>query len=294
MLSDDDSTSSTSESGNDTSEYIPSDSESDFVYVGTTAVRSRTDRVHTHHLERNAARMKDFTRVLPKPLVVVVQINGAPVRALLDSGSLADFVSTTLVDQLHLKTDILVKPLSVQLAVTGSRSKVNHSVSAQLQYQSIDETRRFDVINLDNYDVILGTPFLFQHKVLLGFNPSQIAIGSAPALPIQGDQATTLSSLAADLLEDHLEILRRELQDYARDICKEASETPLPPLRAVNHSIPLIDETKVYAWRPSRCPDALKPLWQEKCDAYIRNGRWQVRTGMNAMPMLMLKKPDQG
>ena len=25
--------------------------------------------------------------------------------------------------------------------------------------------------NLDNYDVILGTPFLYQHKVAIGLNP---------------------------------------------------------------------------------------------------------------------------
>ncbi|KAF8574980.1 hypothetical protein K439DRAFT_1641768 [Ramaria rubella] len=94
----------------------------------------------------------------------------------------------------------LTKPLPVQLAVSGSRTVIN-----------------FDIINLDSYDLILGTPFLFQHKVLMGFHPSQVAVGSNKA---------------------------------AEDICKEANETPLPPLRDINHTIPLIDETKVYWWRP--------------------------------------------
>ena len=36
--------------------------------------------------------------------------------------------------------------------------------------------------------------------------------------------------------------------------------------------------------------DALKPLWREKREAYRRTGRWEFRSGTNAMPMLMLKK----
>ncbi|TFY52876.1 hypothetical protein EVG20_g10363 [Dentipellis fragilis] len=208
-------------------------------------------------LEQNSGRMKDFTRVIPKPLVVQVYVNDQPVRALLDSGSLADFMSTTLVDQLKLKTDVLAKPLPVQLAMSGSRSKVNHSVSVNFRYQDISETRRFDVMNIDNYDLILGTPFLFQHRVVLGLNPPQVAVQSNASLPIKGDQVTTLASLVTELRDEHLQTLRDELRSYADDICKEAVNTPLPPLRAVNHTIPLIDENKTYHWRPSKCPDPL-------------------------------------
>ncbi|KZT26148.1 hypothetical protein NEOLEDRAFT_1155989 [Neolentinus lepideus HHB14362 ss-1] len=229
------------------------------------------------NLERTAARVRDFERILPKPIVVTAYIQDHPVRALLDTGSLSDFMSTTLVDQLKLSTD---------LAVTGSRSKVNRS--------GIDEERHFDVINLDNYDLILGTPFLYQHRMLLGFNPSKVAVGSPSSVPIQGDGAVRLSSLQMDVLEEGIRRYRDELREYAQDICKTADETPLPPLRAVNHTIPLIDEKKMYSWRPSRCPEALKPLWREKRETYVSSGRWQFRSGSNAMPMLLLKKPDKG
>ena len=49
-------------------------------------------------LQRNAAQVKGNQRVLPKPLVVKVTVNGHPARALLDSGSLGDFMSSTLAD----------------------------------------------------------------------------------------------------------------------------------------------------------------------------------------------------
>ncbi|KAG6884438.1 hypothetical protein C0993_011132 [Termitomyces sp. T159_Od127] len=47
----------------------------------------------------NNIRRKDVTRTVPKPLVIVVKVEGHPVRVLVDSGSLGDFMSTTLVEQ---------------------------------------------------------------------------------------------------------------------------------------------------------------------------------------------------
>ena len=49
-------------------------------------------------LQRNAAHVKGNQRVLPKPIVVRVTVNDHPARALLDSGSLGDFMSTMLAD----------------------------------------------------------------------------------------------------------------------------------------------------------------------------------------------------
>ena len=200
-----------------------------------------------HAIERSAARVKGLTQLLPKPTVIVVRINDKPCRALLDSGSLSDFASTTLVDQLQLPLDVLDKPLNLQLAVSGSRSKVNATTTPWLSYQHINEHRTLDVANLDSYDLILGMPFLFQHKILLGFNPAQVTVQSNVSLPIQGTQTIVLESRAAEILADERQRLREELKAYARDICKEAIKTPLPPLRDIDHIIPLIDENKVYS-----------------------------------------------
>jgi hypothetical protein len=129
-------------------------------------------------IEKTTMWVKDRSRRLPEPIVVNVKVNGHPIRALLDTGSMADFLSTTVTDQLRLEKEVYVKPLSVQLAVHGSRSKINCGTTVRLQYQSIDCERRFDIVNLDNYDAILGTPFLFQHQIAIGFNPSRVIVGS--------------------------------------------------------------------------------------------------------------------
>ena len=41
---------------------------------------------------------------------------------------------------------------------------------------------------------------------------------------------------------------RRELEKYAEPICKMVDETPLPPLRRINHTIPIVDSSKQYSW----------------------------------------------
>lgn len=165
-------------------------------------------------LERNAAITKDITRTIPKPVVVVVHVNEQPARALVDTGSLADFMSLNLAEQLQVKRVWLEKPLPIQLAVQGSRSKVNFGVNVRFQYQGADYQRYFDVINLGNYDIILGTPFLYQHQALVGLNSSRLIIGC----------------------KEH---------ELARPLCPEGGATALPPFRAINHSIPLIDESKI-------------------------------------------------
>ena len=234
----------------------------------------QVDRNKYVSVQRNASRVKGANdRVLPKPVVINFIVNGLPVRALIDSGSLGDFISSTLVDQLKLKRTILDKPLGLQLAVQGSRSKINASVSVDYSYQNIRDSWRFDVVNLNDYDVILGTPWMWQHRICIGLNPARIVVGSDSPLPINPGPDTKLLLSAVSLSQDEEVIkAREELVAYADLICRNVEETELPPLRAINHTIPLIDENKVYPWRPSRCPEVFRSQWNQKRDAYLKSG----------------------
>ncbi|TFK78453.1 hypothetical protein K466DRAFT_448238, partial [Polyporus arcularius HHB13444] len=153
-------------------------------------------------------RPKDYTRTVPVPVVVEAMVNGHAVRALLDTGSMADFLSTTIADQLKLDLEVLAKPLPVQLAVHGSRSSINCCTTVDFGYQGIACKRRFDVVNLDDYDLILGTPFFFQHQVAIGLNPVRVSVGSVDPVPVKGVETAVITSAAADLLESELEKLR--------------------------------------------------------------------------------------
>ena len=126
--------------------------------------------------------------------MVIMSINGHPAHALLDTGSLSDFMSAKLAHQLGADTFKLAKPMPLHLTVQGSRAKINYGCIAQLEYQEISTKQYFDVINLLNYDIILGTPFFFQHRVLAGFNPVKVVIGSSKPLPVEEKQAHVLES----------------------------------------------------------------------------------------------------
>ena len=252
----------------------------------------QVDRNKYPSLQRNAVQVKGNQRILPKPIIVKVDINGRPARVLLDSGSLGDFISSTLADQLAVKREQLATPLSLQLAVQGSRSKVNSRVTVQIQYQNINEKRTLDVININNYDLILGTPWMYQHKMCIGFNPARVVVGSDSAQPVKSGIDTKIMAAGISLEEEHIDAARKELSQYAEPLCKEMHETGLPPIRDINHTIPLIDETKTYSWRPSKCPEAFREQWAEKRDAYLKTGRWELTSARNTVPMLLIPKPN--
>ena len=165
------------------------------------------------------------------------------------------------------------------MAASGFRTIITSCVDADIQFQGINKKCRFDVINLENHDLILGRPFLWQHKVVVGFNLAKVSIGSLDSLALYGSDVAKISSMATDLAEDRLEKLRLELIKEGAYLCILAEDTPLPPLHIINHKIPIIDESKVYLFRRSRCPKALKPQWRVKHNKYLRTGRWEYYVG---------------
>uniref|UniRef100_A0A0W0GB85 Putative polyprotein n=1 Tax=Moniliophthora roreri TaxID=221103 RepID=A0A0W0GB85_MONRR len=245
-------------------------------------------------LQRTSSLVKAINQIVPKPIVIVVMIDGKPCRALIDTSSLGDFMSTQVADQLGVRKQYLEKPLPLHMAVQGSRSKIHCGATVDFRYQKIKSVHYFDIVNLSGYDIILGTPWLFSHKVRIGLNPSTVEIGSDMKLPIQGENVSEIQSQNIVIEEETLEATWQELKEYAKPICKTAADTPLPPLRVINHTIPLIDEEKVYSWRPSRCPQAFRSQWDQKRKDYTASGHWEVKTARNTMPMMLIpKSPKQ-
>ena len=64
---------------------------------------------------------------------------------------------------------LLDKPIGIQLAVTGSKSVINYGVNATIKYKGRESKEYFDILNIDYYNAILGTPFLRKHKVIIDF-----------------------------------------------------------------------------------------------------------------------------
>ena len=66
----------------------------------------------------------------------------------------------------------------------------------------------------------------------------------------------------------------------------------LPPLREINHHIPLIDQNKRYMYHLPRCPDAVKPELMAKIDRYTKAGWWKRATVSQAAPLLCIPKKN--
>jgi len=64
----------------------------------------------------------------------------------------------------------------------------------------------------------------------------------------------------------------------------------LPPLREINHQIPLIDDGKQYYYYLPCCPDAMKLQLMEKMKQYVGVGWWIPKAVPQAAPLLCIPK----
>ena len=95
----------------------------------------------------------------------MVPINGLPVHVLLDRGSNTNMLSPEFATITKVTALELQEQMTLQLAVTGSRSKINYGTWVPVEFGPIEASTYFDIANIDGYDAILGTPFLWEHGV---------------------------------------------------------------------------------------------------------------------------------
>ena len=126
----------------------------------------------TPHVESNRARYKIGGGLQPQRnsrlqrcIEVTVPINGIIARVLLDGGSNTNMISPEFATVAKVTAIELQEQMTLQLAVTGSRSKINYGTWVPMEFGPIQASTYFDIANIDGYDVILGTPFLWEHGV---------------------------------------------------------------------------------------------------------------------------------
>jgi hypothetical protein len=95
----------------------------------------------------------------------MVPINGLPARVLLDGGSNTNMLSPEFTTVAKVLAVELQEQMMLQLAVMGSRSKINYGTWVPMEFRPIKATTYFDIANIEGYDAILGTPFLWEHGV---------------------------------------------------------------------------------------------------------------------------------
>ena len=91
--------------------------------------------------------------------------------------------------------------------------------------------------------------------------------------------------------DEDLPELRKKWVEAAADILTGAP-AHLPPLREVNHKIPIIDENKWYNYHLPWCPESLKTQLIDKIQTYKNAGWWEETNVSQAAPILCIFKRD--
>ena len=78
-------------------------------------------------------------------------------------------LSPNFIRAAKIKPFPLDKPIGIQLAVTGSKSVINYGANATIKYKGRELKEYFDILNINYYYAILGTPFLRKHEVIIDF-----------------------------------------------------------------------------------------------------------------------------
>ena len=73
----------------------------------------------------------------------------------------------------------LEQPIALQLACISSQSMINYRTHATIKIGCKVVKEYFDIVNIEHYDAILGTPFLRKMEIILDFrSPGIIQMGN--------------------------------------------------------------------------------------------------------------------
>ncbi|KAF8229190.1 hypothetical protein L208DRAFT_1482684, partial [Tricholoma matsutake] len=220
---------------------------------------------------------------------------------LLDSGCTSDSISPEFAMSANLKAHELEEPVPLQLGTVGSCSKINFGLFTDFEISEIKNTHYFDVVNIDRYDAILGTVFMRKHSIVLDFERDEVRVkGKHLDTIIEGPNTFKQARRHAmhpqppkddkgPLSKKDLPHLCEEWKQSCQDILNGVPDK-LPPLREINHQIPLVDEKKKYNYYLPKCLDSMRKPLAEKISKYCKAGWWRPARVEQAAPMLVVPK----
>lgn len=242
-------------------------------------------------------------------------LHGRPITILVDSGSTHDFISTSLVKQLQLKT----KPTtSINVTIAdGSNVKCDTVVEPLFWKMSGEEfSSNTYVLPLGGYDLILGvhwmatvSPVTFDYslgyikvnhkgrqiKLQQNISPSSVQLELQHSTkPFHKEEAYFLIQVTAveenckltNPLPANIESLVQEYKDIF------AAPSNLPPPRRHDHYIPLKPGSTPVSSNPYRCPIAHKEEIEKITKEMLEAGVIKASTSPFASPVLLVRKKD--
>jgi hypothetical protein len=159
---------------------------------------SKQEPMYDHRLRKRTQDGQPNCQSKMWPISAFWDIGGTKAHCLLDSGCEGTMMSPSFARAARLWVVPLEQPINLQLTVVGSCSIVNYGTSGQLKFRVNVSDEYFDIMNIDYYDIILGTPFLTKWGISLDFS-SQGRIKMEGQLIPQGkpaERAETLNTIS--------------------------------------------------------------------------------------------------
>ena len=149
--------------------FISNESTEQQVQIASAAEDKLEEPVYDHR-----TRIKERSRPLQKrndnqPISIFWEIGGIEAHCVIDSRCEGIMISPNFIRAEKIEAFLLDKPIGIQLVVTGSKSVINYGTNVTIKYKGKELKGYFDIINIDYYDAILGTPFLRKHEVIIDF-----------------------------------------------------------------------------------------------------------------------------
>src|ERR1700677_3474812 len=128
--------------------------------------------VHLSNVRRNNQLADGQPRRSPHlqaTLAAEIEINGVKALVLFDSGSTTDSITPEFTFVTKAKQIKLEEQVILQLGCVGSRSKISYRTMIPVNLCGITDDIYFDLVNIDQYDCIISTPFMNTYGVCLNF-----------------------------------------------------------------------------------------------------------------------------
>ncbi|KAJ7735405.1 hypothetical protein DFH07DRAFT_780023 [Mycena maculata] len=124
-------------------------------------------------------------------LTAELEIGGMKAFMLFDSGSNTDSLTSEFARATNCWIFKLNEQITLQLGCVGSRSRINYGARAPVNFGSIKGHAYYDLVNLDRYDGIIGTPFMIKHSLILDFGKREVRLPSGKIISTLsiGDEA---------------------------------------------------------------------------------------------------------
>ena len=156
-----------------------------------------------------------------RAIIADLKIGGTKALVLFDSGSDTDALSPDFVRACGIPVFKLDRSIPIQLGTKGSRSIIHYGTNTTVAFGSQLLDQYFDILNLDKYDAIIGTPWLNKYNATLDFNKKCVRMNgeSVEALPARRPHYQSVKA-------GYKQVVTTQTQQVARgqDVIKNPTE----------------------------------------------------------------------